>query len=74
MLFGGDITDFGADDELVAVKQMMEFLVKKQGLDADDASMLLDMAGNLIICQIVNPMKTVRMELSKELLERMRGI
>ena len=26
MLFGGDITDFGADDELVAVKQMMDSL------------------------------------------------
>ncbi len=68
--FGKDLNE--AADK--AVKQMMEFLVKKQGLDADDASMLLNMAGNLIICQIVNPMKTVRMELSKELLERMRGI
>lgn len=65
---------FGADlDEAAgkAVKQMMEFLVKVRGLDPDDASMLLDMAGDLIICQIVNPMKTVRMELSKELLEKM---
>ncbi|MTK08920.1 MAG: acetamidase [Hungatella sp.] len=45
-----------------AVRQMYDFLKEKIGLDDNDAGMLLTLAGNLVICQTVNPMKTVRME------------
>lgn len=45
-----------------AVRQMYGFLKEKIGLDDEDAGMLLTMAGDLVICQTVNPMKTVRME------------
>jgi len=45
-----------------AVRQMYGFLKEKIGLDDNDAGMLLTMAGDLVICQTVNPMKTVRME------------
>ena len=45
-----------------AVRQMYGFLKEKIGLDDNDAGMLLTLAGDLVICQTVNPMKTVRME------------
>lgn len=48
-----------------AVKQMFYFLCHKLNLSKLDAGMLIDMAGDLIICQIVNPYKTVRMEIPK---------
>ena len=48
-----------------ASKQMFRFLSEKFGLNAVDAGMVIDMLGNLIVCQIVNPMKTVRMEIPK---------
>lgn len=33
--------------------------------------MLIDMAGDLMICQIVNPKKTVRMEVPKWLVKKL---
>ncbi|WP_349670247.1 acetamidase/formamidase family protein [Lacrimispora sp.] len=45
-----------------AVRQMYGFLKETIGLDDNDAGMLLTLAGDLVICQTVNPMKTVRME------------
>ncbi|MDF2887034.1 MAG: Acetamidase/Formamidase [Lacrimispora sp.] len=45
-----------------AVRQMYDFLKEKVGLTDEDAGMLLTLAGDLVICQTVNPMKTVRME------------
>lgn len=48
-----------------ASKQMFRFLSEQFGLSTVDAGMVIDMLGNLIVCQIVNPMKTVRMEIPK---------
>lgn len=48
-----------------AVGQMFGFLTRKFGLGDVDAGMLMDMVGDLRICQIVNPYKTVRMEFPK---------
>lgn len=45
-----------------AARQMFDFIKEKAGMDSEDAGMLLTMAGDLVICQTVNPMKTVRME------------
>lgn len=48
-----------------ASKQMFRFLMECCGLGKVDAGMLIDMLGDLIVCQIVNPMKTCRMEIPK---------
>ena len=55
-----------------ATAQMFQFLTEYHGLDAVDAGMLIDMVGDLIICQIVNPMKTVRMEIPKWTIEKLK--
>lgn len=52
-----------------ATRQMYDFLREKVGMSREDAGMLLTMTGNLIICQTVNPMKTVRMELPRSITE-----
>ena len=52
-----------------ATRQMYDFMREKIGMDTEDAGMLLTMTGNLIICQTVNPMKTVRMELPRYITE-----
>nr|WP_314460052.1 acetamidase/formamidase family protein [uncultured Clostridium sp.] len=63
------ITIASADDVETAwrkaVRQMYGFLKEKIGLDDEDAGMLLTLAGDLVICQTVNPMKTVRMEIPR---------
>lgn len=56
-----------------ASKQMFRFLAEQFGLCAVDAGMLIDMLGNLIVCQIVNPMKTVRMEIPKWAIAKLCG-
>ncbi len=48
-----------------ATRQMYDFMKEKVGMSYEDAGMLLTMTGDLIICQTVNPMKTVRMELPR---------
>ncbi|NBH72111.1 acetamidase [Clostridiaceae bacterium] len=65
----GDTLDDAAHK---AVEQMFWFLCQKMGLSEVDAGMLLDMAGDLMICQIVNPQKTVRMEVPKWLVHSMQ--
>ena len=56
-----------------ASKQMFRFLSEQFGLNAVDTGMLIDMLGNLIVCQIVNPMKTVRMEIPKWAIAKLCG-
>lgn len=51
-----------------AVRQMFEFLTAQAGIDKYEAGMLLTLAGDLAICQTVNPLKTVRMEFPKEII------
>ena len=55
-----------------ATAQMFRFLTEYHGLSDVDAGMLIDMVGDLIICQIVNPMKTVRMEIPKWTIEKLK--
>lgn len=55
-----------------ASKQMFRFLKEYHGLNNVDAGMLIDMVGDLIVCQIVNPMKTVRMEIPKWTIEKLK--
>lgn len=56
-----------------ASKQMFCFLMEYCGLNKVDAGMLIDMLGDLIVCQIVNPMKTCRMEIPKWAIEKLSG-
>ena len=58
----GDTLDEAASK---ASKQMFRFLTEKFNMSTVDAGMLIDMLGNLIVCQIVNPKKTIRMEIPK---------
>lgn len=67
----GDTLDEASDK---AVKQMFAFLQSYCRLSAVDAGMLIDMMGDLIVCQIVNPYKTVRMEVPKWLIQEMRAL
>lgn len=46
-----------------AVKQMHQYLNEETELTSDEAVMLLSLAGDLTICQTVNPNKTVRMSI-----------
>lgn len=45
--------------------QMYEFLTGYAGIGGVDAGMYIDMLGSQAVCQIVNPCKTVRMEMDK---------
>ncbi|WP_103108518.1 hypothetical protein [Brevibacillus reuszeri] len=49
----------------MATVHMHSFLVEKVGLPSEEAGMLLSLVGDLRICQVVNPLMTVRMELPK---------
>ena len=53
---------------------MFHFLTEKLGLAKDDAGMLLDMGGELMVCQIVNPKKTARIEVPKDLVRKMKQL
>ena len=46
-----------------ATMSMHGFLMQELGMDEHEAGMLLSVAGNLRICQIVDPEKTCRMEI-----------
>ena len=51
---------------------MLRFLQQETEMDTAACGMLLSLAGNLSICQIVNPEKTVRLELSRKILKDLR--
>lgn len=50
--------------------QMYEFLTEHVGAGSVDAGMYIDMLGSQAVCQIVNPYKTVRMEMDKWIVRR----
>ncbi|MGN0373786.1 MAG: acetamidase/formamidase family protein, partial [Enterocloster sp.] len=54
----------------LAACRMQQLVAKASGLDDVNSGMLMSLTGNLIICQIVNPLKTVRCEFPKDILER----
>lgn len=53
-----------------ATEHMMQLLTGGTTLDAQEAGMLLSLVGQLQICQIVDPMKTARMELPMEIAQQ----
>ena len=54
---------------VTASQMMLVFLQQALGMDAQEAGMLLSLMGNLHICQIVDPLMTVRMEFPLWILE-----
>lgn len=54
----------------IATNNMVKLITEKTHLTYNQAGMLLSLAGNLCISQVVNPNKTIRMEFSKELLQQ----
>jgi amidase len=51
-----------------AVKAMVQWLVADTALKVNDAAMLVSLAGDLRICQIVDPLMTCRLEIPKPIL------
>jgi len=54
----------------VALDHMVELIQAKTDLTFNQAGMLLSIAGDLKVSQVVNPNKTMRMELRKDVLEK----
>ena len=52
-----------------ATIQMHDFLTNELGMEFNEAAMLLSLVGDLRICQVVDPLMTVRMELPLSILE-----
>lgn len=59
---------------LTASRQMQEYLVRHTSVDEYDAARLLSLTGDLAICQIVDPLLTVRMELDEAIVSSLGGM
>jgi len=64
-LFSDVSLDTAAD---TAVANMVEYLVQEEGFTPEDATMLISLAGDVRICQVVDPKKTARVEFPKKYL------
>lgn len=53
----------------IAVSDMTQIVMKKLDMSLEEAGMLLSAMGNLQICQVVDPKRTVRMEMKKTVLK-----
>ena len=50
--------------------KMHNYLVNNLNMDKNDAAILMSIAGDLKICQVVDPWKTARFEIKKDFLEK----
>lgn len=57
------------DASNVAINNMVDLIMQKTDLTFNQAGMLISLAGDLKACQVVNPHITMRVELSKAILE-----
>ncbi|MGL5330345.1 MAG: acetamidase/formamidase family protein, partial [Peptostreptococcaceae bacterium] len=55
----------------IAIDDMFDLLCQKSDMDKNDLAMLMSLTGDLEICQVVDPLKTVRFKVSKELLGKL---
>jgi amidase len=53
-----------------AIERMADFLTKFVKLPLNDAGMLMSLVGQLKFCQVVDPLKTVRFEFPKSVLQQ----
>ena len=56
---------------VMAARAMQGFLMHHGGLDVNDSARLVSLAGDLAICQIVDPLMTVRMSVDLSVLEQL---
>ncbi len=56
-----------------ASKKMIDFLISEAGLSFNEAYMLLSATGKLSVCQVVDPLMTMRMEVSRDHLDKLIG-
>ncbi|RKD33479.1 acetamidase [Thermohalobacter berrensis] len=75
LIEGSDIMTIASAETLdeagnLATKNMHKFLNEEVGIDLHEAGMLLSLLGDLKVCQVVDPLKTARMELPKWVLEK----
>ena len=54
----------------MAVVNMVSYLCETYGFQKSEAAMLLSLAGDVRICQVVDPKKTARVELRREYIDR----
>jgi len=54
----------------LVLDKAMRFLTGMSGLSANTAAMLLSLVGDLAVCQVVDPLKTMRIELPLDVLSR----
>ena len=64
-LFSDVDLDIAAD---TAVANMVQYLVQEQAFTPEDATMLISLVGDVRICQVVDPKKTVRVEFPRKYL------
>lgn len=55
----------------IAVHDMLDILHEHIGVAEDQLTMLLSLAGDLRVCQVVDPEKSVRFEMPKNIIERL---
>ena len=65
-IYSADTVDKACDGATCA---MHAFLTGELGMDGHEAGMLLSIAGNLRVCQVVDPKKTMRMELPRGVMQ-----
>lgn len=53
----------------MAAKAMKEFVKRAAGKSDFEAGMLMSLVSNMVVCQVVDPLKTVRMEFPLKILE-----
>ncbi|KNF08285.1 acetamidase/formamidase family protein [Gottschalkia purinilytica] len=75
LIEGKDIITIASAETLdeasvIATKNMHKFLIDNLKIEANEATMLLSIIGDLRICQIVDPLKTARMELPLWVVEK----
>jgi amidase len=51
------------------IHRMAQFLIDMVGMEVNEAGMIMSVAGELKFCQVVDPMKTVRFEFPKSILD-----
>ena len=67
------IMTLASDEDLdiavdMAVENMVDYLVKNEGFTSHEAVMLISLAADVKICQVVDPKKTARVEFPRRLL------
>ena len=65
-VYSADSIDAAANG---AIHRMAQFLTGIAGIPLNDAGMLMSLVGELKFCQVVDPLKTVRFEFPKNVLE-----